>query len=146
MSWFKSLLGIRTAIKLEDPVFGTLRYERAPRSFWSGETAFPPTKANTYIRIHADERGPTEEQRAFCHSICGRYDSLIGPLSEAVSRTAAEVGMTPRRNFIPESLAMQSIQGEPPEWSFSYGWDDNPDWMLTACLRGWEVVDVDVAH
>ncbi|WP_454262442.1 hypothetical protein [Pseudoxanthomonas mexicana] len=70
-SWFSRLF--RKPLQLNDADFGALVYMGG---YWEGAGRFPPTQSDVEYFVMADERGPSNKNRAAFSEICGNYQAL----------------------------------------------------------------------
>jgi hypothetical protein len=130
LAWLRDLIA---PIKAVDATFGQMRYRR-DAEMWEGEAHFGPIGHVVEVDVLADQRGPTDEQRAFFGEIQRRYDAMWPAIAEQLQLEASRVGSTTKGLDL-VGLNIPKHPGDHADWELSY---ESPAsaWHFRVLLQG----------
>jgi hypothetical protein len=129
--------------RLEDPVFGSLLFFSAKDPYWQGQGLFLASGESVELFVYADEAGPGETQQELYRLIGAKYRELfeiIHPLLQRAwerNRDATLPTDTPVV-FSVSALSIARPQSQDMEWEISFSCSEDPEWVFSVEMRGWE--------
>lgn len=115
--WFQPL-------RIDDPLFGPLRYQRRAE-FWEGWTRFGPVDRLVEVVIESGEDGPTEVHRQFWRQLETDYTSLLPLLAAVLHEALGEWGETIELEevwniFTLTGITIPNPAKQPMHWELSF--------------------------
>jgi hypothetical protein len=146
MGFLDSLKKALRPLRIDDPFFGSLRYQRA--GFWEGKKRLEPLGAEIEVLIDAGDEGPSEAHREFYRQVEARY----GEIEPRIEKTlfdelrrwddgAPAAGI--RDEFPLESMDVPRADASPLEWELVYP-SKTTGHYFSVSMRDWEPVRVRV--
>ncbi len=128
-------------LRLSDPVFGVIRYQRAAR-FWEGTADFPALGKSIEVLIDADLQGPSEDQHRFFRELQSRIAGLLLMVHQRLREEAQRVGST-AASFDLVSINVPEIASgdQGTEWEMSF--ETKPGhWNVAVVMHNWQLGSV----
>ncbi|TGE23725.1 hypothetical protein E5K00_00490 [Hymenobacter aquaticus] len=118
-------------LRLEDQVFGRLRYFDTPESgggYWEGETRFTAARYEVGLAIDGPKTGPTAAQRSFYQEIEARYEQMVPAIAQLITATFTKsepdfVIRDFKQEFQPDFLSLPVIEKPDtaePAWEIAF--------------------------
>jgi hypothetical protein len=147
MGFFSFLFG-GPALKLEHPVFGSMRFFRMKdpsRSYWEGWVQLGNPKVRTQALVDAGEEGPGEQSVAFVQDLDRNLDSIRARCQPILVRElrewlrAAKVEAT-KEEFVLEAIDVPTNGDAQLEWELYFASPLDHDHQFRVPMKGWEPV------
>lgn len=143
MNIFKKIAEAFKPLTLNDPVFGSLRFQKV--GIWEGKVQFKPLSVEVEVLVDADSTGPTEEQRRWFKEVELRYPSLLPEIVEgAMPRIQEWNGDLTKdkmlQELILESISINKCESGRHEWDLTFNSESLDHWVIVT-LADWITMD-----
>lgn len=132
MNIFKKIAESFKPIMLNDPVFGTLRFQKV--GFWEGKVQFKPLSSEIEVLVDGDATGPTEEQRRWFKEIEEKYTSFLPQIIDTAMPQIQEWNKELTKEKMLKDLKLETIsvnKCEPGkhEWDITFNSESLEHWV-----------------
>lgn len=146
MGFLDSLKKVLRPLRIDDPFFGRLRYQRA--GFWEGKKRLDPLGAEIEVTIDAGEEGPAEAHREFYRQLEARYAELEPRIAKVLFEELMRWEDEPpaggmRDEFSLEGIDVPRADASTLEWELFYP-SKTTGHFFCVRMNGWEPVGVRV--
>lgn len=146
MGFLDSLKKALRPLRIDDPFFGKLRYQRA--GFWEGKKRLDPLGTEIEVLIDGGEEGPAEANREFYRQFEARYGELEPRIERVLFEELKRWEDEPpdggiRDEFSLESIDVPRVDASPLEWELIYP-SKTTGHFFCVRMNGWEPVEVRV--
>jgi hypothetical protein len=139
MNIFKKIAETFKPLTINDPVFGTLRFQKV--GFWEGKVHFKPLSVEVEVLVDADSTGPTEEQRRWFKEVELKYPSLLPEIVEGAMPRIQEWNVDLTKDKMLQELKLESIsvnkcESGRHEWDLTFNSESLEHWV-SVTLTDW---------
>ena len=139
MNILKKIFTALGPLKLSDPVFGYIRFQKV--GFWEGKVQVKPLSSEIEVLIDGGATGPTEEQRRWFRIVEEKYLAALPHIIEAAMPRVREWNKELTKEKLLAELKLETIsvnkcEPETHEWDITFYSGTLEHW-LNITLNEW---------
>ena len=147
MSFWEAIQRRLSPLRISDPFFGDLRYQRHA-CFWEGCKLFSPVNREVEFTLEADEQGPTEQQRQFFRDLESRYPELSHPVEKLLLEERTMWTQEPLTGSVWDEFVLEGFdipKCDAPRLNWELGFQSSSSgYCYMVAMSGWEPQSVHV--
>ena len=141
MNILKKIFTALGPLKLSDPVFGYIRFQKV--GFWEGKVQFKPLSSEIEVLIDGGATGPTEEQRRWFRIVEEKYLAALPQIIEAAMPRVREWNKELTNDRLLAELKLETIsvnmcEPDAHEWDITFYSEPLEHWV-NITLTEWTV-------
>lgn len=137
MNIFKKIAEAFKPLTLNDPVFGTLRFQKV--GFLEGKVRFKPLSADVEVLVDGDSTGPTEEQRRWFKEVEDKFPALLPDIVEGAMPQIREWNADLTKDKMLQELKLETISVNKcvpgkHEWDLTFNAESLEHWVNVSLI------------